>query len=135
MDLRELSNRIQPGVSPTPDSLTPTRRITPADRQADFGKTLEHAQRNLDIGSDGIRLSAHAAQRIQERSIVLNSEVREDLSNAIKVLREKGARDALIIRKDAAFVVNVPNQIMVTAIHQQDLQQRVFTQIDSTMLI
>lgn len=135
MDLRELSNRIQPGAASLPENLSPVRRTTPADRQTDFGKTLEHARRNLDIDADGIRLSAHAAQRIQERSIALTSEVREDLSNAIKVLREKGARDALIIRKDAAFVVNVPNQIMITAIHQQDLQQRVFTQIDSTMLI
>jgi flagellar operon protein len=135
MDLRELSSRVHREVPPLSDARPPVRQITPAERSTDFGKTLEAARQNLEQGEDGIRLSAHAAQRIQERSISLTREIRRELSDAMNILQEKGARDALIIRQDAAFVVNIPNRVLVTAIPQHDLQQRVFTQIDSTMLI
>ena len=53
----------------------------------------------------------------------------------MKTLAAKGARDALLMRADAAFVVNVPNRTVITAIDRQEMQHRVFTQIDSAMLL
>lgn len=57
------------------------------------------------------------------------------LGQAMQDLEAKGARDALLIRSDAAFVVNVPNRTVVTAIGQEEMAHRAFTQIDSAMLI
>ena len=57
------------------------------------------------------------------------------LAEAMRHLASKGARDALLMRSDAAFVVNVPNRIVVTAIDHNEMQHRVFTQIDSAMLL
>ena len=39
------------------------------------------------------------------------------------------------MRPDAAFVVNIPNRTVVTALDRQEMQERVFTQIDSAMLV
>ena len=50
-------------------------------------------------------------------------------------LEAKGARDALLLRNDAAFVVNIPSRTVVTAMGQGELQERVFTNIDSAMLV
>ena len=136
MNIRDLSNRIPAGkpavIEQSRPATTPIRRQAP---QARFDQTLEQVQQNLDQQAQVVRLSAHAVQRLAERDISFTNQERIDLGQAISLLNNKGARNALIVRQDAAFVVNVPNRTMVTAISQQELQQRVFTQIDSTMLI
>ncbi len=136
MNIRDLSNRIpasQPAVHEQSSPATaPLRRQAPLAR---FDQTLEQVQQHLDQQAQVVRLSAHAVQRLSERNISFTNQERIDLGQAISLLNNKGARNALIVRQDAAFVVNVPNRTMVTAISQQELQQRVFTQIDSTMLI
>lgn len=134
MNIRDLSTRIQRNQPAGPEKVQPVVS-QPHERKSRFDQTLEKAQRGIDQRDQFIRLSAHAVQRLEERKISLTAQEQADLSQAINRLNEKGARNALIVRQDAAFVVNVPNRTMVTAISQQELQQRVFTQIDSTMLL
>ena len=49
--------------------------------------------------------------------------------------RKKGARDAAIIGKQGVFIVNVPNNTVVTTMSQNDMKERVFTNIDSAVLM
>lgn len=83
----------------------------------------------------GVTLSAHARQRIAQRGISFNEFDQRTVFDAFQALDAKGARDALLFRGDAAFVVNVPNRTVVTALDPAEAQQRIFTQIDSAMLI
>ncbi len=134
MNIRDLSTRVQrsqPAVQEQPA----LKSKGPLKRTSGFDQTLLEAQAGINQQEKAIRLSAHAMQRLEEREISLTPQEQTDLSQAISQLDDKGARNALIVRQDAAFVVNVPNRTLVTAISQQELQQRVFTQIDSTMLI
>jgi hypothetical protein len=39
------------------------------------------------------------------------------------------------MRSDAAFIVNVPTRTVVTAVETSELQDRVFTQIDSAVIL
>ncbi|MEM8486296.1 MAG: TIGR02530 family flagellar biosynthesis protein [Bacteroidota bacterium] len=136
MNIRDLSNRVQSGQPAVHEKVRPaTGPLRRNAQHARFDQTLEQVQQNLDQQAQVVRLSAHAVQRLEERSISFTNQERNDLGQAISLLNNKGARNALIVRQDAAFVVNVPKRTMVTAISQQELQQRVFTQIDSTMLI
>jgi flagellar operon protein len=57
------------------------------------------------------------------------------LSKAMTSLDAKGAHDALLLRSDAAFVVNVPNRTLVTALGRDEMAERIFTQIDSAMIV
>ncbi len=132
MNIRELSNRVQRSQQAVPDKAQQKPAVLRSTR---FDQTLEQVQQGLEQQEKAIRLSAHAVQRLEERDISLTIQERIDLGQAITLLNDKGARNALIVREDAAFVVNVPNRTLITAISQQELQQRVFTQIDSTMLI
>lgn len=81
------------------------------------------------------KLSAHAAERIEQRSISLTDAEHAALGDAINHLDAKGARDALLLRADAAFVVSVPNRTVVTAMAQDEMTDRAFTGIDSAMLL
>lgn len=62
---------------------------------------------------------------LQQRTII----------DALTTLDAKGAQDALLLRSDAAFVVNVPNRTVVTAIGREEMAERVFTNIDSAMVL
>jgi flagellar operon protein len=138
MNIRELSNRVHTGNSVVQDRLQGRIEQQPAGKllwHARFDRSLKEAWQDLAPQQDVIRLSAHAEQRLAERHISLTAQERTNLGQAISTLHEKGAKNPLIVRQDAAFVVNVPSRTLVTAINQQELQQRVFTQIDSTMLI
>lgn len=100
-----------------------------------FADTLEQLHRPRRDPAQAVKLSAHAAQRIEQRDISLTRPERRALGQAMHQLEAKGSRDALLLRTDAAFVVNVPNRTVVTAINQNELKERIFTQIDSAMLV
>jgi flagellar operon protein len=132
MNVRDLAARIE--TPPIPASRTELPGSVPAKTGApNFAEQLRRAQEAP--GELDFKVSAHARQRIQERGISLNSAEQHTLSEAMAVLDQKGARNALVLRSDAAFLVNVPNRTIVTAIGETELRDRVFTQIDSTMLV
>ena len=49
--------------------------------------------------------------------------------------RKKGAKDVAIIGSQGVFIVNVPNNIVVTTMSQDDTEKKIFTNIDSAVLI
>ena len=49
--------------------------------------------------------------------------------------RRKGARDVAVIGSQGVFIVNVPNNVVVTTMTQDDMKDRVFTNIDSAVLM
>lgn len=82
-----------------------------------------------------VQFSRHAAARIAERSGGLSPELLENLNRAVETAREKGSRDTLILQGQNAFIVNVPNNVVVTMVSYQDMKENIFTNIDSTVLI
>ena len=136
MDLRQLSTRVSQEPAPLQKASQSRDRIAVPERNASaFEATLEKARQELEIERQAVHLSAHAVERLAQRDISMTPQDQKDLARAVDILDQKGARDALILREDAAFVVNIPNRTLVTAISHSELQQRIFTQIDSTMLL
>ena len=134
MKAREIAARL--GSSPVvrPDQLQRQQAPSPASSDDAFADALKQA-RGAQLPAPEVKLSAHAEQRIAQRDISLTHPERQELGQALDKLDEKGSNDALLLRSDAAFVVNVPNRTIVTAMNQSDLQERIFTQIDSAMLV
>lgn len=83
----------------------------------------------------GINLSGHAAKRIQERSIDFNGEEYIKVRDAISKLKAKGGKDSLVITDKAAYIVDVQNNKVVTAVDKGSMAENVFTKIDSTVFI
>lgn len=83
----------------------------------------------------GLNLSLHAAKRIQERQIEVDSNEYVKLRDAIEQLKNKGGKDSLVITDKAAYIVDVNSSKIVTAIDKGSISENVFTKIDSTLFI
>ncbi|MAE59531.1 MAG: flagellar protein [Halobacteriovorax sp.] len=83
----------------------------------------------------GISLSVHAAKRLQERNLDIDTDEYFKLRGAMDKLRSKGGRDSLVITDKAAYIVDVPSNKVVTAIDKGSIQENVFTKIDSTVVV
>ena len=46
----------------------------------------------------------------------------------------KGIRDSLVMVDDLAFIVNVPNHTVVTALDQTQADEKIFTNIDGAVI-
>lgn len=88
------------------------------------------------INSKGnLQFSRHAAERVNERGIEMSDSFLNDLQSAVEKARSKGAKDVVIISERGAFIVNVPNNTVVTTISGNEMKDNIFTKIDSAVLL
>ena len=98
-------------------------------KPAEFGKLLQ------EKAKAGLNFSKHAAKRMSERGIAVDNQLMSNLVQAVEDARKKGARDVAVIGAQGVFIVNVPNNTVVTTMSQNDMRERVFTNIDSAVLL
>ena len=96
------------------------------EQGAGFGALLQNAMED----SQNIRFSKHAAARVEQRGIEVTDSLLKDLNQA-----EKGAKDVVVIGQQGAFIVNIPNNVVVTTMTSQEMKQNIFTNIDSAVLL
>ncbi len=87
-----------------------------------------------DVGQE-VQVSTHAMKRLQERGIELDSNEFMKLKEAIGKLKGKGGHDSLVITAKAAYVVDVDKSTVVTAVDRNNMNENVFTKIDSTIFM
>jgi flagellar operon protein len=83
----------------------------------------------------GIKVSKHAEQRLQERNISLTDAQKDKILQAVRLADDKGIRDSLVMLDNIAFVVNVRNKTVITAVNGNDLKENVFTNIDGAVFL
>ena len=84
---------------------------------------------------DQLQFSKHSKERIEQRGISLTEQLMSDMNAAAGKARLKGARDVVMISQDAAFIVNVPNNMVVTAMSGEEMKDNIFTNIDGAVLL
>ena len=88
------------------------------------------------IRSEGeVKFSKHAANRLVDRNIELTREQMERLNMGAAKAGEKGINESLVIVDSLAFIVNVPNQTVITAMDQTEADENVLTNIDGAVII
>ena len=97
-----------------------------------FQEILESRQAK---GTEEVRFSKHAAGRLADRKIELTSSQLERLNEGAQKAQQKGIRESLVIVDQLAFIVNIPNSTVVTAMNRQDAAENVFTNIDGAVII
>ncbi len=107
----------------------PSPQVT--DRGLTFGQVL--AAKSLDQG--GLKFSKHAAFRLSDRGIQMTQDQLTRLESGTRKAAEKGIRDSLVLVDDMAFIVNVPNQTVVTAMGSEDATENVFTNINGAVIM
>ncbi|WP_223066776.1 TIGR02530 family flagellar biosynthesis protein [Paenibacillus caui] len=113
--------RLQPGILQQQSG-----KLAGSDGSATFKELLGH---------ELVRFSNHAAKRMEQRGIELRPEQLGKIGQAIDNAAAKGAKESLILMKDMAFIVNVGNRTVVTAMDGNSMKDNVFTQIDSAVII
>lgn len=103
--------------------------VKPPAQKSKFADTL--AQKTED---HSIRFSNHAQKRLQSRDIQLNDAGLERLAKAVEKVDKRGGRDSLVLMDEMAFIVNVKDRLVVTALDARERGEGVFTQIDSVVL-
>lgn len=83
-------------------------------------------------GVGELRFSKHANQRLASRNINLSKEQIARLSEGTDRARKKGIHESLIVVDDLAFIVNVKNNMVVTAVG--DSEDKIFTNIDGAVI-
>lgn len=124
MDVRHLTGRISPDFhqsqgKKSDDSSAGTEAVS-------FKEVLKN--------TDSLRFSGHALERLESRSIPMNENDMMRLQEAVDRAEKKGSKDSLVLDGEQAFLVNIPNKTVVTAVDIAELRERVFTNIDSTVL-
>lgn len=82
-----------------------------------------------------LTFSKHAIERLQRRNISMGPERVAKLNQALAKAEAKGSKDTLVLTGDAAFIMNVKNKMVVTAMDQSMMKENVFTNIDSTVIV
>ena len=72
--------------------------------------------------------------RLADRNIELTVDQMERLAEGAQKAGVKGIRDSLVMVDNLAFIVNVPNSTVVTAMDQNQADENIFTNIDGAVI-
>jgi flagellar operon protein len=128
-------NQIKAGQVYFPQSLPQVqqRKKTAAQPEQSFGNVLQ--QKIQEKTTEQLQFSNHALQRLEKRGITLNQEELTKLAGAVEKAGQKGARESLILMNNVAYIVSVPNKKVITAVDSHSMQDNVFTNIDSAIIV
>jgi len=87
------------------------------------------------VETSNLKFSNHAVERMRSRGINLDKGDLLRLEQAVDKAQSKGSKETLILSGDSAFIVNVKNKTVVTAMDRQLMKENVFTNIDSTIVL
>jgi flagellar operon protein len=82
----------------------------------------------------GLRISGHAAARLEKRGIDLDPSTLKRLEGGVDRAAAKGSRESVVFVDDKAFVVAVRNRTVITAVDSAHMREHVFTNIDSAVI-
>ena len=82
-----------------------------------------------------LKFSKHATVRLADRGIELTDAQLERLNDGAQKAGQKGIRDSLVIVDNLAFIVNVPNKTVVTAMDSRETEENVFTNINGAVIM
>ena len=120
--------QIRPTATTFPESPVRERSVPPTQGFASvLGQELRQTQ--------GVRFSAHALERLEHRGLSLSETEHQKIADAIEQIAEKGGRESVLVLDRAALVVSIPNRTVITVLSRDELQNNVFTNIDSVVIV
>lgn len=127
-------NLYSPVVTGIPRT-TPAAQHDSGSEQSDEQKSFSDVLAETINESSEVNFSKHAVKRVAQHNIELTDDSISRLNEGVKIASEKKLEDPLILVGSTAFLVNVPNNTVITAIDSSDMKGNVFTNIDGTVII
>ncbi len=85
--------------------------------------------------STNVMFSKHASERLNSRNIHLTDMQLQRLNQGIEQARDKNINESLVMLDNLAFIVNVKNNMVITALDKGGETNHVFTNIDGAVII
>ncbi len=117
----------------TVDNLT--TEVKKQNNTANSNTSFKDALNNAVNKNESFVISNHAAERLQNRNINLDSTDMNKINDGINKAEEKGAKECLILYKDIALVTSIKNRTIITAMDKESSKGNVFTNIDSVVML
>lgn len=83
--------------------------------------------------SQELKFSKHASERLLSRNIDLSDSQKERLNHAVKAAEAKGIKESLVMMDNLAFIINVKNSTVVTAVAGGE--EKIFSNIDGAVVV
>ena len=103
-----------------------------SNSQVSFFDILQKTQSEAAC-NDELRFSKHANERLSSRNIDMTQSQVERLKAGTQKAREKGINESLVCVDELAFIVNVKNNTVITALNSEE--DKVFTNIDGAVIV
>ena len=91
-------------------------------------------QKTGEISSE-LRFSKHASNRLADRNLILSDNQLNRLTEGARKAGEKGIKESLVMVDQLAFIVNVPNNTVITAMDNTQASENIFTNIDGAVIM
>lgn len=130
MSISELYRAVSSPVGKSPsvggDGPLPLKSGTGVRGPSEFSEILKKQELNF---------SQHAETRIKSREIPWDAGIEKRVSDGIDAAQKKGSRETLILADNMALIANVKSRTIITAMDRSQLKERIFTNIDSAVLV
>ena len=99
-----------------------------------FRQIFEQAsEKNVQAGE--LTFSKHANERLANRNIDLNEDQLNRLNKGVMQAKEKSINESLVMVDNIAFIVNIKNNTVITAMDQNTNDNNVFTNLDGAVIV
>ena len=102
-------------------------------RAGEFNQLLQ--ERLNQQTTPDVTFSKHAKTRAEERGIEITQSLIDQLKGGMIRAQAKGATNVIAMDSEKAFIINVPNAKVITAITQDEMGESVFTNIDGAVFL
>ena len=100
-----------------------------------FGAMFQQELAKASQEEQGVAFSKHAISRAEERGIEITPDLIDQLKGSMIRAQAKGAKNILAMDAEKAFIINVPNAKVITAITQEEMRENIFTNIDGAVFL
>ena len=113
----------------------PQAQVQQRGNAGGFGAMLQQELVKTEQPTQGVEFSKHAISRAQERGIEVTPDLMDQLAGSVIRAQAKGATNILAMDAENAFIINVPNAKVITAITQEEMRENIFTNIDGAVFL
>lgn len=115
--------------------LTPAKKVEKKESAAVSFQDILIAKQETAGTRGELKISKHASMRLTDRNITLTNSQWERLESGAVKAGEKGIQESLVVVDELAFIVNIPNKTVITAMDRSDTADNVFTNIDGAVFM
>lgn len=109
------------------------KEVSKTSEGLDFRSVFEQIK-GRDTSSK-VTFSKHANERLMRRNINLSDDQLDRLNKGVMQAKEKSINESLVMMDDLAFIVNIKNNTVITAMSQETEDSNVFTNIDGAVIV